>query len=308
MVEKVNIGIFGASGYLGAMVNDRLSKREDVNVIYAPGHEEIIKINKIPAETQIIFLALPAEISIKIVPRLLERKIKVIDLSGAYRFKNLDDYKRFYNLDHLNPEILNQAVYGFPEKNKVLIRNANLIANPGCYATAINLSLLPILNQSFLKPDAKIIVNAVSGYTGAGKGLKDLPQTVMPYKSGREHQHIPEIEETLGLENRILFYPHIAPWPRGIEAFIRIQSKDCADAAYLLSFYEKFYEKEIFVRIKDSEPDIKEVVDTNCCDIFPAADGTAMEIRVAIDNLIKGGAGQAIQNMNIMCGFPEELV
>ncbi len=148
------------------------------------------------------------------------------------------------------------------------------------------------------------MAKAISGYTGAGKGAK-VPKTITPYKGGRQHQHIPEIEQELGIQERLIFFPQVAPWPRGIEVVIYVKISIATD---ILNLYKQFYKQELFVRVKSEKTEADDVIRTNFCNISPTIANSFAVIRVVIDNLGKGGAGQAVQNFNILCGFPEELV
>jgi len=155
-----------------------------------------------------------------------------------------------------------------------------------------------------ISPSAKILAKAISGYTGAGKGAK-IPKTITPYKGGRQHQHIPEIEQELDIQGRLLFFPQVAPWPRGIRVVIYAKM---LLATAILDFYKQFYKQELFIRVKSEKTEVDDVIGTNFCDIYPKTKNSYAVIEVAIDNLGKGGAGQAVQNFNILCGFPEKLV
>lgn len=300
MTNKINVGILGVSGFLGMELNSILSKRKDVNIAYMATSE--IQIGSMD-NIQVVFLALQPEQSIKKASQFLQRGIKVIDLSGAHRLKSAGDFEKYYKLADYPSALSKIAVYGLPEKNREKICTAYFVANPGCYATAIELGLFPLVKNNLVS-NAKIIVRASSGYTGAGRKAK-IPKTITPYKGGRQHQHVPEIEQELSIRQQLLFYPQVAPWPRGIEAVIRVKMSAEAD---ILGLYEQFYANELFVRVKPNGVKTENVVDTNFCDIFPEANGLFATIKVAIDNIGKGGAGQAIQNFNIMFGLPESLV
>ena len=297
----MKIGIWGISGFLGIELAKLFSKRPETKIVYTATSKEVIGTIE---NVEIGFLALKAEQSIEIAPELLKRGIKVIDLSGAFRIKDTSSFAKYYQFNHAHPDLLNMSVYGLPEKNREKIRNAQLIANPGCYATAINLGLLPLVNSGLIFPSAKISAKAISGYTGAGKGAK-IPKTITSYKGGRQHQHIPEIEQEMDIQGRLLFFPQVAPWPRGIEIVIHVKILNATD---ILNLYNQFYKKELFVRVKSEEVKTDNVIKTNFCEICPMIVGPFAVIKVAIDNLGKGGAGQAVQNFNISCGFPEELV
>jgi len=300
-VMKMKIGIWGISGFVGTELAKLFSKRPEVEIVYTATSEEITgKIENV----EVGFLALKEKQSIKIAPELLESGIKVIDLSGAFRIKDASDFTKHYQLNHAHPDLLDISVYGLPEKNREKIRNAQLIANPGCYPTAIDLGLLPLLDSGLISSPTKILAKAISGYTGAGKEAK-IPKTITPYKGGRQHQHIPEIEQELDIQGRLLFFPQVAPWPRGIVAVIYVKISAAID---ILNLYKQFYGKELFIRVKSKKAEIDDVVGTNFCDISPAIVNSFAVIRVVIDNLGKGAAGQSVQNFNILCGFPEELV
>lgn len=301
----MRIGIWGSSGFLGAELVKIFSARQDVEIVYTATSRKTTGAIK---DVQIAFLALRPEQSTELAPKLLEAGIKVIDLSGGFRLKDTSLFEKYYHFSHPRPDFLERAVYGLPEKNRETILNAQLIASAGCYATGIHFGLRPLVKSGLVPPSAKILARAVSGYTGAGKKVK-IPKTIKSYKGkgGREHQHIPEIEQELNLREQLLFYPEIAPWPRGIEVFIYVRLTSVID---ILNLYQQFYETEKFIRIKLKPEEIRidDVAGTNFCDICPQIKGSYAIIKVAIDNLGKGGAGQAVQNFDIMCGFPEELV
>jgi len=195
----MKIGIWGISGFLGAELTKLFSKLPETEIVYTATSRQTTGIIE---NVEVGFLALKAEQSMEVAPELLGRGIKVIDLSGAFRLKDVSIFEKYYQFKHGHPDLLGISVYGLPEKNREKIRNAQLIANPGCYATAINLGLLPLLNHGLIK----VLVKAVSGYTGAGKEVK-VPKTITPYKSGRQHQHIPEIEQELDIQERLSFFP-----------------------------------------------------------------------------------------------------
>jgi N-acetyl-gamma-glutamyl-phosphate reductase len=305
-MKKITVAIYGVTGYAGELILKLLSVRKEVKIIHTPDRkiigEEIKKEEHVPQGIKIAFLALPEEISMFIAPLLLKRGIKVIDLSGAYRLKKLSLYKKFYNLDHLHPRLLGKAIYGLPEKNRRLIKNASFVASGGCYATAANLALMPLVAAGFISAATKIRVEAISGYTGAGKKA-EIPLNIESYKdkNGREHRHIPEIEQELGLKEQLFFYPKKAPWPRGIEMQIVIKSKTKIP---LIKLYESFYGKEPFVKIRRETKE--KLINTNFCFLWPRYENSSIVIEAVIDNLMKGAAGQAIQNMNLMFGLAEE--
>ncbi len=283
-----------------------LSQRKRIKIIHTPAREciqkEIEKKKNMLLGVQAVFLALPPEQSMLITPLLLEKDVKVLDLSGAYRLKGSSLYKRWYGFTHLYPYLLKKAVYGLPEKQRKLIKDAKLIALPGCYPTAAILGLLPIVATHLLSSNVKIVIKATSGYTGGGKKTK-IPTIIELYSQGREHRHIPEIEQELKLGEQLLFYAHKAPWPRGIEMEIGFKTRINGD---ILSIYRKFYKNDLFVKVTDENIDKKQVVGANLCYIRPTIDRSSVTIYVVIDNLLKGAAGQAMQNFNLMFGFKEE--
>lgn len=300
-MKVIKVGIWGASGFQGVELTKLFSRRPEIEIAYTKTSE---KAKGTIEDVEVAFLALSPEQSMEIAPELLKREIKVIDLSGAFRIKNVSDFAKYYKLNHTHPDLLDIAVYGLPEKNRARIRNAKLIAVPGCYATAINFGLSPLLNNGLICASDKILVKAVSGYTGGGKYAK-VPKTITSYKGGRQHQHIPEIEQELNIWGQLQFFPQVAPWPRGIEVVIYVK---VSIARGILNLYEKFYEQELFVQVRSKETKLDDVIETNFCHIYPKIVNSFAIIKITIDNLGKGGAGQAVQNFNILCGLPETLV
>jgi len=334
----IKTGIFGISGYAGQKLTEILVQHPEVEIAFgvvAPeeGNPEISEI--IPSlkdiinfkcdnhpdwkkveETDLIFLALPHSVSMKFIPEILKRGKKTIDLSADFRFKNLDTYEKWYKT-HDCPEFLKDTVYGLPEINRGKIKEAKFIANPGCYPTSVILATLPLVKNSLI--ENKIIANSVSGVTGAGRkpSLSNLfpecNENIKAYKIG-EHRHCPEMEEVLknsGENNyNILFVPHLAPYNQGILSTCYVDLKENSCALNLQQLYEDFYGNEPFVRIMKYgiSPETKNVVNTNFCDIgIKLAGENKLVVISAIDNLVKGASGQAVQNMNIMFGFEETI-
>ncbi|MCA9398803.1 MAG: N-acetyl-gamma-glutamyl-phosphate reductase, partial [Candidatus Omnitrophica bacterium] len=269
------------------------------------------------AKCDVIFLAVPHTVSMSITPKLLAKGVKVIDLSGDYRLGRSDVYKKWYKVAHKDTANLRKSVYGLPELYREDIKKANLIANPGCYPTAAVLALAPMVSV-YGKNIQSLIIDAKSGASGAGRkatvnlSFCEVDENFKAYKV-LNHQHVPEIElylskVTAGLPN-IHFVPHLLPVKHGILETIYIQLDKKVTAKHLETLYKRFYKIEPFVRVKSSglQPELKDVVGTNYCDIGFAVDakGTMAVITSAIDNLIKGAAGQAVQNMNIMFDFEE---
>jgi N-acetyl-gamma-glutamyl-phosphate reductase len=268
----------------------------------------------------LVFLALPHTISMDIVPELLASGKKVIDLSADYRLKDGAAYEKFYHIRHKDLAHLSASIYGLPELYRDKIKKADFIANPGCYPTAAILALAPLLKHKIINHET-IIIDAKSGFSGAGreavaKQADEIRSNFKAYKVNA-HQHMPEINQELsaiyGKEIKVVFVPHILPLERGILETIYVQGT-CLSAGRraergesLISLYKEFYKNEPFVRIKEEGvfPQLKDVVNTNFCDIGIKEEKDSIIIISAIDNLLKGASGQAVQNMNIIYGFPE---
>ncbi|MCM8771715.1 MAG: N-acetyl-gamma-glutamyl-phosphate reductase [Candidatus Omnitrophica bacterium] len=339
MDQKIKVGIFGASGYAGQKLIEILLNHPFVEITECyvapeegtPTLEEInLKFKKrinlkcknspdwksIEKNCDCVFLALPHIVSMNFVPEILKIGKVVIDLSADFRFKNVETYEKWYT-KHKNPELLQSAVYGLPEMNREKIKDAKLIANPGCYPTSIILGVLPLIKKNLIKNE--IIANSISGVSGAGRNpsfsnmFVECNENVKAYKIG-EHRHQPEIEEILnnfGKKNyKVLFVPHLAPYNQGILSTIYVELKEKTNSGEIQDLYNEFYKDEPFVRIMDygESASTKNVFDTNFCDIgIKLIDEKKVVITSAIDNLVKGASGQAIQNMNIIFGFKETL-
>ncbi len=263
----------------------------------------------------VVFLATPAEVSMELAPAMLGAGAKVIDLSGAFRLRDQSAYARWYKEKHSAPSLLADAVYGLPEFCRQRIRGANLIANPGCYPTAANLAIRPLIASGVADRSAGIICDAKSGVSGAGRkpSLKtsfcEVTDNFLAY-SALDHRHVPEILMISELEEAELsFTAHLIPIDRGILETIYFRARQIASAEELLQVYQRRYQNEPFIRLypPGTLPDIRGVDHTNFCDIgvrFDPATGRAVVVS-AIDNLVKGAAGQAVQNMNLMLGLEE---
>jgi len=268
---------------------------------------------------EVLFLATPHEQSREWVPQAIEHGIKVVDLSGAWRLK--DHLNRaVYRLTDVHPEyaaeLQAEAVYGCPELHRDEIRHARIVANPGCYATSIILALAPLLRAGMVDVDHGIICDAKSGVSGAGKAatakthfMHAADNLSAYYVFG--HRHTGELLEQLHLKtNQIQFTPHLLPIPRGIWAAIYLRLNRTANAAEIDSVLQSFYRNSPLVRLHVSPrlPEIQHVVRTNFCDLgfALAPDGKRLVMVSCLDNLLKGAAGQAVQNMNLMCGWKEE--
>jgi N-acetyl-gamma-glutamyl-phosphate reductase len=263
----------------------------------------------------VVFLATPPEVSMDLAPALLDAGAKVIDLSGAFRLRDAATYSHWYKREHTAPQLLSEAVYGLPEFCRQRIRTARLIANPGCYPTAANLAIQPLIASGVVDRSAGIVCDAKSGVSGAGRkaSLKtsfcEIADNFSVY-SVLDHRHVAEVLMVSGLEEpELTFTAHLLPIDRGILETIYVRTHNIKSAEDLLDIYLRHYQTEKFVRLyhPGSWPDLASVNRTNFCDIgftFDPATGRAIIVS-AIDNLVKGAAGQAIQNMNLMLGCDE---
>lgn len=336
--KKIRAAIFGISGYAGRKLLEILLLHPNVEIslgFVAPDEPEmsaskmhprvaktidIYCYNKvdwslIEKKCDIVFLALPHIVSMSFVPQILSLGKGVIDLSADYRFSDVNLYEKWYH-KHSSPQLLQNAVYGLPEMFRDRIKNAQLIANPGCYPTSALLGLLPLAERKFLR--GRVIVNSLSGFTGAGRKpdvsilFAEGNENSRAYKIG-EHRHQPEIQHILekaGCSLDITFVPHLIPLNCGILTTMYTELTQDIGADELQKIYLDFYKDEPFVRIMDygCSPEIKNVAGTNFCDIgIKKIDSSLICIVSAIDNLVKGASGQAVQNMNIMMGFEETL-
>jgi N-acetyl-gamma-glutamyl-phosphate reductase len=334
----IRVGIIGATGYSGAELLRLLLSHPEVEITSLAAKMEQARekvadifpqlkgktdltcsdldIEKMIKLTDFIFLALPHRVSMKIAPRLLEEGKRVIDLSADYRLQDGETYKKWYDIKHTSKHLLNEAVYGLPELYRNEIRNATLIANPGCYPTSIILGLAPLLSHNLIE-DEEIIIDSKSGVSGAGRfpgsgfSFSEVSENFKAYKV-MSHAHQPEIEEQLSKlcqgRIKVVFAPHLLPLKRGILSTMYGKLKKEARGSEVLKIYHKFYQNEPFVRVLDVElPEIKAISGTNCCQIGLRFDQSTKRVVVVsvLDNLIKGASGQAIQNMNVMCGFKE---
>ncbi len=296
------------------------------------GHPRARALRFIPPETQalpkqiqIAFLALPHGVAAEFAQPLLELGCKVIDLSADFRIRDPEVYKEFYAHDHPVPELLGQSVYGLPETYREKIKTASLIASPGCYPTSILLPLLPLLRAGLIKSSG-IIADSLSGVSGAGRKAEldylfvECNESMRPYGVPK-HRHLSEIEQELSLAARtpvtIQFTPHLIPVNRGILTTLYLApEKHFTNAAEMFALtgkitacYQAAYGDEPFVRLLDGDalPDTKNVAGTNGVEIAWRLDGRTGRLIVmsALDNIVKGASGQAVQSMNILCGFPE---
>ncbi len=288
-----------------------------------------LDVNMISQDSDLVFTALPHTVSMDVVPELFQKKeIRIIDLSADFRLKDHANYTEWYQKEHdeKGKKLLHEAVYGLPELHREEIEQASLVANPGCYPTSAILAIAPLL-ASYLVDPVGIVIDAKSGTSGAGRKLSlglhftECNESFKAYKCLR-HNHIPEIEQELSLLHygqiyqekresiKVSFTPHLLPINRGILSTCYLDLKQDSDNEVIFRSYQEFYQDAPFIRIFNppSLPEIAFVNKTNYCDIGFAIDQRVGKIKVisAIDNLTKGASGQAVQNMNIMFGFPED--
>ncbi len=262
-----------------------------------------------------VFLATPADVSMQLAPALLEAGAKVVDLSGAFRLETVENYQRWYKEHHTQPALLAEAVYGLPEFCRARVGQARLIANPGCYPTAANLAIRPLIEAGVIVREAGIVCDAKSGVSGAGRKASlttsfcEVTENFSAY-SILDHRHVPEILRTSGLEeSELSFTAQLLPLDRGILETIYFRTREINSASDLRDIYHRRYDGEPFIRLygPGHVPDLRSVARTNFCDLgikYDPATGRAVVVSV-IDNLGKGAAGQAVQNMNLMLGYPE---
>jgi N-acetyl-gamma-glutamyl-phosphate reductase len=329
--SKTPVGIAGFRGYSGQELVAILSRHPHVEPVLlehrdAEDRPQPIgppRFRKLPCTPEtvraeglaIVFLPTPAEASMELAPALLAAGAKVIDLSGAFRLGTTENYARWYKEPHTAPQLLDEAAYGLPEFCRARITGAKLIANPGCYPTAANLALKPLLDAGVIVREAGIVCDAKSGVSGAGRkpSLKtsfcEVTENFSTYAI-LEHRHVPEILRVSNLEEgELSFTAQLIPIDRGILETIYFRAKDVHSAQDLFDIFQKRYADEPMIRLyaPGQAPDIRSVARTNFCDLGVHYDArTARAVVVAaIDNLGKGAAGQAVQNMNLVLAFPE---
>jgi len=336
----LKVAIVGASGYTGlelirllhchpevvvTCVTSEQSAGKRISEVFPTlrGRCDLVLENlepvRIADKADIIFTALPHKAAMEVVPTFLKLGKQVIDLSADYRLTDPAVYGEWYE-PHMNPVLLKKAVYGLPEIRRSKIKGAKLVANPGCYPTSIILALAPLLKKGLIDPQ-NIIADSASGVTGAGRSAKvdslycEVNEGFKAYGVGGVHRHTPEIEQELsllaGADLKVTFTPHLVPMDRGILSTVYASALKDITTAQLHKLYEDFYKGEPFVRVlpQGSLPSTAFVRGSNFCDIAPVVDKRTGRIIIisAIDNLVKGASGQAVQNMNIVCGFPETM-
>jgi N-acetyl-gamma-glutamyl-phosphate reductase len=315
--KAVTAGIFGGSGYSGRELSRWLGRHPRASVAFSTGSAKphIPHEDGLSREADVYFLCLPHGASAAYALKLRTQRpdALVVDLSGDLRLRTAESYKLWYELEHPAPTLLLEAVFGLTEVFRSELRGARLVSNPGCYATSVMLPLLPLIKSRLVEPD-DIIVDAKSGVSGAGRALREdllfceVEGNFSIYSQGRKHRHIGEIEETIerhtGVRPSLTFSPHLLPVERGILSAIYVRTGRPADELRRALF--AYFEGSPFVRVVDPAPKLKDVNHTNLCliSVHEGAPGRAILVS-ALDNLVKGAAGQAIQNMNVALGFDE---
>ena len=332
----IRVAIIGASGYTGAESIQILLQHSQAELIYLTAlpeecgavedvfpqfkgrctlQIEPLDLDKLSDLADVALCCLPHKVSMGFVPKLLDAGLKVIDFSADYRLKDVNVYEQFYQVKHTDTANLARAVFGLPELFREQIKGSVLVANPGCFPTGAVLAIAPLLKKGLIETSS-IIVNAVTGASGAGMKpsskfhFPNMNENLFAYGIGT-HRHMPEMEqiaaEIAGSDVQILFQPHVGPFDRGILSTVYCQPKEKVSSEQLLQFYNDFYNAEPFVQIGNDAPAVKDVAGTNYCHIFVICVKGKIVCFSAIDNLVKGASGQAIQNMNIVFGLEETL-
>jgi N-acetyl-gamma-glutamyl-phosphate reductase len=334
----IRVAIVGASGYTGAELTRILSLHPQVELVAVTSRQhagkriaevfphlgeiasivcEDVSAERLAEKADCIFTAVPHQTAMNLVPIFLQHGCKVVDLSADFRIHDPAIYEKWY-VPHTAVETLNEAVYGLPELHRLQIRECRLAANPGCYPTSVILGLAPLLKEKLVDP-ATLVVDSKSGTSGAGRGAQvgtlfcEVADGFRAYKVG-EHRHTPEIEQELSLlfgkDVTISFTPHLVPMSRGILSTIYAKVVRILPQEELQGLYDTYYGEEYFVRVlrNGAVPSTQYVRGSNFCDIGFKFDGRTGRVIVisAIDNLVKGAAGQAVQNMNLMFGLDEK--
>ena len=307
---EVELSVITSRSESGKMVSDLYPNlRGHLNIAFQePRLEEL-------SQCDLVFFATPNGTAMNMAADLLAAGVKVIDLAADFRLQDATEWKQWYGMDHACPDILAEAVYGMPEINREAIKSARIIANPGCYPTAVTLGFLPLIENGLIE-DQHLIADAKSGVSGAGRGanvgslLCEASESLKPYAVDG-HRHLPEIRQTLsgiaGHRVGLTFVPHLTPMIRGIEASLYAVIQ--AEVDDLVGIYSQRYRDEVFVDVlpAGAMPETRSVKGSNMCriSVFRPQQGDTVVVSSVIDNLVKGAAGQAVHNMNIMFGLEE---
>lgn len=334
----IKVGIIGSTGYAGQEIVRLILNHKDAEVVWYGSRSYIDKkyyevfgnmfrivddkclddnMEELAKAVDVIFTATPQGLCASLVNEEILNKVKIIDLSADFRIKDVKVYEKWYGLEHKSPQFIDEAVYGLCEINREKIKGARLIANPGCYTTCSILSFYPLLKEGLIDPNS-IIIDAKSGTSGAGRGAKvnnlfcEVNENIKAY-GVLTHRHTPEIEEQLGYAAgeplKIIFTPHLVPMNRGILVTGYANLKQFLTYETVRAAYDKYYADEKFIRVLDQNvcPETRWVEGSNYVDVNFKIDERTNRIVVmgALDNIVKGAAGQAIQNMNLIFGLPE---
>lgn len=338
----IKAAVAGAAGYAGGEVVRLLAQHPEAELVALAGHSNAgraldelspwfggfcnMELDEFSAEkmaaagAEVVFLALPAGVATEAAAELLERGIKVIDLGADFRFPDAAVYEQWYKKPHARPDLLPQAVYGLPEIWREEIKGASLIGNPGCYPTSVQLALWPLLRAGLADLSRPVIADCKSGITGAGRNTQkhllycEANDSINAYGVAG-HRHTPEMEQGIsrmaGEAASVLFTPHLTPMNRGILSTIYVGLKQPTGQQELRALYAEAYADEFFVRVlpEDVWPHTRWVAGSNFCDINLKVDERTglLVVSAAIDNIVKGAAGQAVQNMNIIFDLPETM-
>jgi len=335
----LKVGIVNVTGYSGMELARLLYRHPEVDLTSVTGRSaagqrlgdalphlddiDLTITEELTEAVDFVFSALPQVASAQAVAPLVRQGLKVVDISPDFRLKDPENYKAWYNADHPAPELLEEAVYGLTEWYRSAIASCRLVANPGCYPTSALLALGPAVKAGMIQED--IIIDSKSGVSGAGRGLgmmyhyAEANENVAAYSLGG-HRHLPEMTQEFttyqpSFKPRITFVPHLVPMTRGILSTCYANLIDgklapgAAGQAQLMELYTEHYRNEPFVRVVNKPPQTKYTLSNNYCLVHPVIDQRTNRLVVVsvLDNLVKGAAGQAIQNMNLMAGFPETL-
>jgi N-acetyl-gamma-glutamyl-phosphate reductase len=334
----VKAGIINVTGYAGSELARILRQHPEVKLTSVTGRSaagqklgevfphlsslDLTITPELEGSLDIVFSALPHKASAEAVIPVLEQGVKVIDISADFRLKQANQYEEWYGVPHPNPAYLEEAIYGLTELRRLEIKTARLVANPGCYPTSAILALAPAVKEGLISPD--IVIDSKSGVSGAGRSLSltthfsEVNENVMAY-SVSGHRHLPEITQELNVLTReslsITFLTHLIPMTRGIlsSCYARLQPNSAWDGPEagqgIRELYQDFYADHPFVVITPKPPQTKQTLGNNQCLLYPTVDQRTGRLIVisCLDNLVKGAAGQAVQNMNLMCGFPEDM-
>lgn len=332
-MSKTKVGIINVTGYAGVELARLLCQHPGVELTSVTGRSaagqklssifpHLSSLNLIIQhemdKVDFVFSAMQHKDSAQVVIPLIEKGVKVVDISADFRLKDPDDYPRWYSFTHPAPQLLGKAAFGLPELHRSQIKKAQLVANPGCYPTSAILALAPAVKQGIIEPE--IIIDSKSGVSGAGRTLSlqthfsEVNEDVSAYALDG-HRHLPEITQELGILYKksslsVTFVPHLIPMTRGIltTAYAKLTpGSNLASKEKLRKLYLDFYADEPFVRVTEAPPHTKHTWGNNFCLIYPTIDKRTGRLIIisCIDNLVKGAAGQAIQNMNLMLGLPE---